>query len=54
MNLYLKQESAAENKSKVNKLSHSMFNLYENRSVFPDNQVVEDSNDRSMMNLYLN
>jgi hypothetical protein len=39
--------------SKKNRLSRSMFNLYENNTSFNENKMVKNSNERSMMNLYL-
>jgi hypothetical protein len=52
MNLYLKEESALKNnQTSKNRLSRSMFNLYE-KSTFPENEVAERTYPRSMMNLY--
>jgi hypothetical protein len=52
MNLYLKEESALKkNQINRNRLSRSMFNLYE-KPTFPDNEVVSRTYPRSMMSLY--
>lgn len=55
MNLYLKEESKQSKveASASDKLSHSVFNLYE-KPTFPEQrELSEIATDRSMMNLYL-
>jgi bacterioferritin (cytochrome b1) len=55
LNLYLKEEAKESQleASASDKLSHSVFNLYE-KPTFPEqSQLSETATDRSMMNLYL-